>query len=392
MMRSISRTPDLKDGDMRRVMTVTALLLLGGALLLLAGCGKKASGETATELPAVQIGAANVLVLDSTTVESGPRIAGSLVADRVAQVRALLNGTVKQVFVEQGQPVREGQLLVELDATVQRDAVHAAESALKAAEQALGVARRNEERFTRLRDAGAVAEQAWENAHQQALAAQSQYDDARTKLASAEQTLGYTRLVAPFTGVVSERPVNVGDGVQSGNPVVTVVDPSRMRLDGSIPAEQVAGIHIGSRVVFSVGGFSQRSFTGTIDRINPAADPQTRQVRLYVTLPNPGGALVAGLFAEGRVATSQVRGLAVPQKAVDRRGLEPAVLRIRGGVVEKVAVQLGVSDEVTERVQVKGTLVAGDTLLREGTFGVAVGTRVQVTGVPPVAVVGSQER
>jgi hypothetical protein len=101
-------------------------------------------------------------------------------------------------------------------------------------------------------------------------------------------------------------------------------------------------------------------------------------VRLTVGVPNAGGRLLAGLFAEGRVATSTRTGVMVPSGAVDRRGIRPFVVRIKTGRVERVEVTLGLIDETREQMEVQSGLASGDTLLVGGARGVSPGTLVRI--------------
>ena len=178
---------------------------------------------------------------------------------------------------------------------------------------------------------------------------------------------------------MSERPVNTGDGVQSRTAIVSVVNPASMRLEGSVPAEQLSTLKIGTPVLFTVNGYGSQTFTGRVDRINPTADPATRQVRVYVTIPNEKSALVGGLFADGRVATESRQGIMVPTSAVDERGISPIVLRIREGTVERVPVQLGVRDNASDQVELRAGVSVGDTLLASAAQGLAPGTKVRIT-------------
>ena len=94
---------------------------------------------------------------------------------------------------------------------------------------------------------------------------------------------------APFSGIVSARQVSAGDIVQIGAMLYTVVNPATMRLEASVPADQLSAVHVGAPVDFSVNGYPGRAFTGRITRINPVADPATRQVRIIASLPNASG-------------------------------------------------------------------------------------------------------
>jgi multidrug efflux pump subunit AcrA (membrane-fusion protein) len=114
-------------------------------------------------------------------------------------------------------------------------------------------------------------------------------------------------------------------------------------------------------------------------RVNPTADPTTRQVRIYVSIPNAGRTLVGGLFASGRVSTASRSGLVVPTAALDLRGTSPSVVRVRGGKAEKVPVQIGVNDKALETTEVLAGLSAGDTLLIGAAQGITPGTPVRVS-------------
>jgi RND family efflux transporter MFP subunit len=152
-----------------------------------------------------------------------------------------------------------------------------------------------------------------------------------------------------------------------------------MRLEASVPAEQLASIRIGVPVDFTVSGYPGRQFVGRITRINPTADPTTRQVRIYVSIPNEGRALIGGLFANGRMSTATKMGLVVPASAVDVRGTTPSVMRVKQGKVEKVQVQIGLTDKTSETIEVLSGLQAGDTLLLGAAQGITPGTLIRIT-------------
>jgi multidrug efflux pump subunit AcrA (membrane-fusion protein) len=161
--------------------------------------------------------------------------------------------------------------------------------------------------------------------------------------------------------------------------LLTLVDPSMLKLEASVAADNLAAMKPGAKVEFSITGHGDQRFTGKIARINPSVDAVTRQVRLYVQVPNVGGTLATGLFAEGRVAVSSERMLAVPLSALDGRAATPSVKRIRGGKVESVAVTLGARDELADRVAVSAGLSRGDTLLLGGLLTTPAGSLVRVT-------------
>lgn len=358
------------------VLTITGT----AALLALGACkdGKEAeAANTATE--AVVVGPENIAVVQQDRIQVGPAISGSLAPELEATVRSEVSGAVLQTYVEKGQRVTRGQILARIDDAGIRDAYLSARSGVRTADQATTVARRNAERATALAEAGAVAERELEIARWNVMNAESQLADAQARLTQAQKLLSKTQVRAPFAGIVSERQVSAGDVVQPGGEMVTIVDPSSMRLEGSVPSEALGSVQTGAPVEFTVSGYPGRVFTGRVERVNPVVDPATRQVRVYVAIPNAAGALVGGLFAEGRVATESRTALLAPASAVDDRGVTPTVLRLKGGRAESVAVQVGLRDAATERVELKSGVSQGDTVLIGTAQGITTGTKVKVS-------------
>jgi membrane fusion protein (multidrug efflux system) len=327
----------------------------------------------------VTIGSENMATAERSQLRSGPSLSGSLQPEREATVRAEVSGRVVQTYVEQGQPVSRGTLLARIDDTSIREQYLSARSGLRSAESAADVAKRELERATKLAEAGAIAERDLEAARRANIGAEAQLADARARLAGAEKLLSSTQVRAPFAGVVSVRSVSGGDVAQPGTALFTVVDPSSMRLEASVPAEQLSSLRVGAPAEFSVSAYPGRTFIGRVQRINPTADA-TGQVPIYVSIPNSGNQLVGGLFAEGRVASETRTGVVVPVTAVDRRGLKPSVVRIKGGRVERVEVDLGLEDDDSERVEVTRGVAVGDTLLLGAAQGITPGTQVKVAG------------
>lgn len=358
----------------RRTTILAAGLL---AALSMMGCGRDKE-EAPPPPPEIVLGPADTAVVTRGEVQTGPALSGTLAAEEEATVRAQLSGSVLETYAEPGEPVRRGQLLARLDVSSLRDVYTSTQVAVEQARSNLALAEREAERQRILAEAGAVAERNVETATQSVATARSSVAQARAQLSSAEKQLGYTRVLAPLSGVVSEKPVSAGDVVQPGTAVYTVVDPSRLELEASVPAEQIGALRVGAPVQFTVNGYSGRAFEGQITRINPTADPATRQVRVYAEIPNPGNDLVAGLFAEGRVASQARTGLTVPTAAIDRRMQQPAVLVVRGGKVARVEVQLGIEDEREQRVEIVRGVQAGEVVLRGGAQEIAPGTAVRL--------------
>ena len=343
-------------------------------------CSRSSSAEEAPkEAAPVVVGPENIVLATADTIRTGPSISGTVDAERTATLRAEITAQVTAVLVEPGTPVLGGQVLVRLDASGIHDQFLSAQSALRSAEASADLAKSDLARDQRLADAGALAQRQLEATRRSALQSEAAQADARARFATAGLAQRRTEIRAPFPGIVAARPTRAGDMVSPGNVIVTVVDPSSLRLEAQVPVDQLAALKVGTPVLFTVSGYEGRQFRGTVARISPAVDPTTRQVPIVVRLPNNGGSLVSGLFIEGRVATKSRAGVTVPTLALDQRGLRPVVYRIKGGRVEKVEVTLGFEDAVAERTEVLTGLSAGDTLVVGSAQGLPAGTPVRVT-------------
>jgi RND family efflux transporter MFP subunit len=367
-----------------RTYTIAGAVLLILILLFAFARSKsdKVSAAETTKTETIMVGPENIAVATTGAIMSGPSLSGTLEPEREAVLRAQVQGSVLQTYADQGQAVSAGTVLARIDASGIQDAYNSARAQVVAARNAADIAARDLARNEKLLSAGAIAERDIEQSRRASIAAQAALEDANSRLASAEKQFRSTTVTAPFGGVVSERPVSAGDIVQPGTSLFTVVDPSSMRLEASVPAEQLSSIRVGVPVTFTVSGYPGRDFVGHNVRVNPTADPTTRQVRIYVSIPNAGRTLVGGLFATGRISTATRTGLVVPTTAVDVRGTAPSVVRVKGGKAEKVQVQIGVTDKASETVEVLSGLQAGDTLLLGAAQGITPGTPVRVSAPP----------
>ena len=374
----------------RRVAALTILSLSAATLGACAG-DTDALAESA---PApMTVGVENVTVAVAGTLETGPLVSGALSAEKQATLRAEVAGAVLATYVEAGERVTRGQPLARIDDTAIRDQFLSARSGLTTAQTNADFAARELDRMESLLKAGAISERDAEQARRANIASQSALADARARLSLAQEMLNDTQLRAPFDGTVSDRQVSAGDIVQPGSAMFTVIDPSTMRLEAAVPAEQLSAVRVGAPVTFTVNGYPGREFSGRVTRVNPVADPVTRQVRIFASIPNDGRTLVGGLFAEGRVSSESHAGIIVPQNAVNERGATPTVMRVTNGLVERVAVRLGLRDGAREAVEIASGVAAGDTLLLGAAQGISVGTAVKVgtigDAVPETAAAGA---
>ena len=376
MIDTTKRPTTASTRNMLRSAALVAALAIGAG-----ACKGDGEAEASTTPAVVTVGPENIAIVQEATVTAGPVISGSLGAEQDATIRAQIGGAVLRTLADQGTRVRKGQLLAQLDDASVHDQFLSARSGVGTAQQSYEIAQRELERARKLEAGGAIATRDLEQAQRAFSAASSALADARARLAMAQKQLDNTRIVAPFDGIVSIRQASAGDVLSPGAAVMTVVDPSTMRLEASVPAAQIGGVRIGMPVAFTVSGYEGREFTGRVSRVSPAADEVTRQVPIVVSIPNSGNTLVAGLFAEGRVSSESRSAPMLPTNAVNQRGPQPTVLRLKRGVAETVAVQLGIVDGTEERIEITGGLALGDTVLVGAAQGITPSTPVRVGAV-----------
>lgn len=356
-------------------------LLVAAAALVLSGCGKKEDASAAAPEQPTLITADNISVVDTMAIASGPSISGELTAERSASVRSEVSGSVIQVYVEPGQRVAAGAALARIDATTASAAELSARTGVTATEAQAAQAKKELDRSERLNAAGAIADRDLENARLTYSTTMAQLANVKSAYAQANKQLRSATVRAPFAGVVAGDVVSAGDVVTPGTQMFNVVDPKSMRLEAAVPAAQIGQIRIGMPVAFTVSGYGDRKFSGKVTRVSPVADPATRQVQILASIPNGAGTLVAGLFAEGRVNAETRSSLVLPSTAIDQRGATPAVMRVRAGRVERVAVKLGIRDEQRENYEVTEGVQRGDTVLLGAAQAIGEGKQVRVTSV-----------
>jgi membrane fusion protein, multidrug efflux system len=363
---------------MRRYAYTTAGI--GLLVMSAAACSPSGSAQEqvpgAVQVPPLEIGRENTLRVERGEIVVGPIVSGTLAPRVQATVRAEVGGSVLAVTAEQGQSVRRGDVLARIETRTQAEVVSSAESAVRSDEQALAQTRRELERAESLVRAGAIAERDVENLRNAVVSAESRLADARSRLSSARRVLDDATVLSPIAGIVSERPVSMGDVVAPGAALYTIVDPSSMELEASVPSESLSAVRAGAAVQFTVRGYPDQTFTGRVERISPTADPVTRQVPIWVSVDNRGGRLVGGLYAEGRVTQQARTGLVLPLAVVTEEQGQATVLRVTEGVVDRVGITLGLRDPQTEQVEILSGLQAGDVVLRGVAQGITPGTRV----------------
>jgi RND family efflux transporter MFP subunit len=350
---------------MRRAAAVALAAALAAAV---AGCGASAGKEAAARGPDVAVLAASDLAkVGRADLATGVLVQGTLQPARDVNLAAPFPEVLDEVTVKEGQAVAAGQVLARFRATSIAPAAAGAEAARR-------VAAADYARMQSLFQEGAVSQRDLDGAEAQLRAAEAQ-------AALAGKRLGEASVRAPFAGVVARRYVQGGDRVSDGDPLFRVVNTDELEFSASVPTEAMAGVRPGAKVALTVSGLDGAVVAGRVSRVNATVDPATRQVKIYVTVPNRDHRLAGDMFATGRVVVREARNaVALPAGAAQTAGGATYAWVVAGGKLEKRPVTIGLRDELAELVEVKSGLAGGETVVVSPMEDLTPGQPVQVGG------------
>ena len=379
-----------------------SVALLSAAALVSQGC-RSVDGKTEDRASA----AVSIAVAPVATVEQQVarfvHVTGSLIADERAEVAAETRGRVVRTPIERGTAVAEGDELVRLSSTETEAQAREAEANASQIEARLGLvadapfdvvkvpevqtaqaaydlAKSDFNRIQSLLDQRVVSQAEFDQRRTQMEASRQQYESARNAAAQqyqalqaararvtlAHKALADTVVRAPFSGLVAERLVSVGDFVTSGTRVAVVVRVDQLRVQLTVPEQFVAAVGAGQPVSFEVDAYPNRQFVGHVRYVSPALESNQRALTVEAVVPNPSRELKPGLFATARVELpKRTPALLVPADAV----------RTTGGTSRVFVVA---DNRAQERIVTLGQTVDG---LIEITTGLAAGERVATKNV-----------
>ena len=342
--------------------------------------GKRAESKAA---PAAAV--AEFLQTDLYTVEPGALerslpLTGTLTPFTEATVKAKVAGELVAVPVREGESVKQGQLLAKIDLTEVQARVAAREADVEAAKAQLVWTEKNRAQQKALLEKSFISQNAYDNVQSSRDVAAAKLRAAEADLVVAKKSLGDAVLVAPFSGIVSQRHAQPGERVALDAKVVSIVDLSRLELEASVPPTAISQVKVGQPMEFRVEGFGERAFAGSIERINPAATAGSRSISIYAVIDNREGLLRGGMFAQGALTLARVDNtLAVPVTAVREEIGQSFVYAIENGAVKRKNVKLGTADSAG-RVQVLEGVAAGDRIVRANLGSLREGVAAKLAG------------
>lgn len=288
---------------------------------------------------------------------------GTIRAVRETSVAARILGRVRSVAIERaGQPVQQGQTIVELDAADLQASAEQARAVVRAAETRRDKARIDLDRTTDLVQKGVAAQDRFDADSAAFRAADAQWEQSQQALAGAESALAFATVTAPIDGIVVDKKVNVGDVVQPGQTICSIYDPTRLQLVAIVREELAGKLQAGQQVDVGIDSLGKQC-RGSVAEIVPEAEAQSRSFEVKVTGPCQPG-IVTGMFGRLQVPLGERSVLRVPAAAVVRVGQLDFVWSVRDeGAVERRYVRLGAAN--AHGWEVLSGLVRGERIVAD---------------------------
>jgi len=357
---------------------VVAVLALGGfvARALVAKKSEQAAQSASTKVPGgLDLAPGDVLVARTIDLPRTLEVSGGLKAVNSAVIRARVAAEVKSLTVREGDRVKAGQVLGQLDTTELELKVKQAEQTASSTKSQLDIAIRALENNRALVAQGFISATGLETSISNEAGARSSYEAALSAVALARKSRSDATLVAPISGLVSQRMAQAGERVAIDTRLVEIVDLSQIEVESALAPEDVAALTIGRKATLEVDGIAA-PVAAKVARINPSAQAGTRAVMVYLAV-EPQPALRQGLFARGTIELGRKHTLALTLAAVRTDQARPYVMLVHEGRAVATPVTLGIRGAIGGEPWVE--IVAG---LGEGAQVLGATTGVVRDGTP----------
>lgn len=322
------------------IVVLAVLALTAGGLYRLVA--SRSGNETAAPAPTVQTVRPKRIDLTHKV-----DVNATLEAYESADLFPKVSGYLSAVNVDIGDHVKAGQVLSVISMPELEKERAEAEAQLAAKRADLGLENVTLKRQEALFKARGITDQAFDEAKSKTAVAAAQVDLAVATVDKIKTLLTYTQIVAPFDGVVAQRLVNRGDFVQAATagrttPLFTVQHVDTIRVFCDVPESEVPRLHVGDAASVRPYGLNDKAIAGTVTRLSLRLDPETRNMRTEIDLPNPDESLYPGMYAQVSLETNKHPGvLTVPASAVGSDTNGTFVYVVRDGRVEQQPIKTG---------------------------------------------------
>jgi RND family efflux transporter MFP subunit len=365
----------------RRAIFFSACSALSAWIVVSAiACGGKAEEEKEAEPAEVPTIVADTVPVGRKTLVDELVVRGPITAvpNEDVKVSALVPGRVNAVTVAEGDSVREGQVIAQLERQPLEDQRRQATAAVDQAKAQVENGRLALQRNQQLFERGIAAGKDVEDAKKDVASAQAALDTANAALSTAVRNVERAAVRSPISGQVVKRMVSVGEQVDgtAAQPIAQIANLDRVELAANVPADYLSRMKVGLAATVKSDAYADRTFPGKILAIAPAVDPATNAALARIRVSNPGHALKVGMFAEAHVAVAEhANALVVPPSAIVRDQEGAAAYVLTGDIAQRTAVKVGL--EQPEAVEILDGLAEGQTVLTSNVYG--LGEKAKVT-------------
>lgn len=285
-------------------------------------------------------------------------------------------GRIMARYVDQGQRVSAGDVLMKVDSKDAEEQVASARSALTSAQASADLAYSTEARYRQLHQANAISDLTMDQVSNKSDLARAQLDSAQAALARAQNNLGFTLLTADRDGVIGSTMYEVGQVVSAGTPVVTIIDDSRKDVHISLTEKQYKSYAVGTPATVTFWALPGVTVEGTVRDIAASPNTNTGTYDAKVTLIDPPDSVVVGMTAEVKFGSrKEGEGFMVPLSAMATQSEKPAVWVVKDNKVHLQEVTTGRYGEDT--VEITGGIDKGDRIVSAGASKLTEGEEVR---------------
>jgi membrane fusion protein, multidrug efflux system len=323
-----------------RIHSLAASSLLLVLALGAAGCSRTQAASLDVKPSEKKVHVETVPVAEQS-VPKLLRLTGELSSNERTDLAANAAGRVTRTFVERGDHVTQGAILAQLDARSANLARAEAEANVKSAAEQLQGAQADCQRYVSLLAKGAITQQEYDKQTTSCQTQAASAEAARVRAAEAVQTLTDSSIRAPFSGVVAERFVHVGDYVHADTRVVTLLVDDPLRLELTVPEANVGSVHTGLAVSFETVALPGKAFTATVKYMGREIREATRDLVVEAITDNRDHVLLPGMFVTAQLPVGEVTLPVVPAKSIVHHDENDSVFVVVDGHLVERFVQLG---------------------------------------------------